>query len=149
MGNGVVGGESTLIDALAAAYRLRELRPESFECLVRCPATFVKQRGDTCMTYRTPHILLAEDGYSMSCSKSVLDREIVAVYWSPPFEGPVLLPPCDVDRYYEAYADFERIIDNSLSTNSADSDDLSLHAHDFTWERRLAPGEVLVVNHRR
>eukprot|EP00804_Cyclotella_cryptica_P012602 CCRYP_014723-RB/>CCRYP_014723-RB protein AED:0.28 eAED:0.28 QI:98/1/1/1/0.5/0.33/3/1947/640 len=148
MGNGVLGGESTLIDALAAAYRLRELRPDSFECLVQCPATFVKQRGEACMTYRTPHIVLAEDGYSRSCSKSLIDREIVAVYWSPPFEGPVLLPPSDVDRYYEAYADFERLLDNSLSANG-DSDDLSLHATEFTWERKLAPGEVLIFNNRR
>ncbi|KAL3783647.1 hypothetical protein ACHAW5_008744 [Stephanodiscus triporus] len=49
-GPGVDGGESTLIDGMAAAYRLRELRPDSFETLVRCPATFVKQRDGACMT---------------------------------------------------------------------------------------------------
>jgi hypothetical protein len=148
MGNGVVGGESTLVDALAAAYRLRELRPESFEYLVKCPATFVKQRDGACMTYRRPHIVLAEEGCNRDSSTSLLEREIVAVHWSPPFEGPVLLPPADVEGYYRAYADFEQMIDNSLCSNS-ESEDLSQYANEYTWERRLSPGEVLVFNNRR
>ncbi|KAL9191089.1 hypothetical protein ACHAXT_000795 [Thalassiosira profunda] len=143
MGNAVEGGESTLIDAMAAAHRLREVRPQSFECLVRCPATFVKQRDGACLTYRRPHIVLAEDGGSTG-----LDREIAAVFWSPPFEGPVCLPPDMVDRYYEAYADFERMLNGSADGDSPD-DELSQYAHDFTWERKLDPGDMLVFNNRR
>ncbi|KAL7470731.1 hypothetical protein ACHAXS_010996 [Conticribra weissflogii] len=148
MDEGVIGGESTLIDALAAAYRLRELRPESFECLVRCPATFVKQRAGASMTYRRPHIVLAEDG--ISNTRELMEREIVAVHWSPPFEGPVVLPPGDVDRYYEAYSDFERILDLAVTSEDCDErDELSQYANEFTWERKLSPGEVLVFNNRR
>mmetsp|Transcript_13282 Transcript_13282/g.28808 ORF Transcript_13282/g.28808 Transcript_13282/m.28808 type:complete len:644 (+) Transcript_13282:68-1999(+) len=148
MGSGVVGGESVLIDAMAAAYRLREVRPESFEVLVKCPATFVKQRDGACMTYRRPHIVLAEDGGGGTC----FDREIVAVYWSPPFEGPVCLPPGQVDRYYEAYADFERMLDVDAKVDiseALDDDQLSQYAREFTWEHKLNPGDMLVFNNRR
>ena len=165
-GSGVVGGESTMIDGLAAAYRLRELRPGSFETLVRCPATFVKQRDGACMTYRRPHIVLADEegweegeegmGGKGSPHYGYIDRQIVAVHWSPPFEGPVLLPPWRVDRYHEAYADFERMLngvddgdDGGGGDPCSPDDDLSRYAGDFTWERRLQPGEMLVLNNRR
>ena len=149
MEKSVVGGESTLIDALAAAYRLREMRPESFEYLVKCPATFVKQRDGACMTYRRPHIALAEEGHTGGSSRCLFDREIVAVHWSPPFEGPVILPPNDVDRYYEAYADFEQMVDNSLCASRWGSEDLCQYANEYTWEKKLKPGEILVFNNRR
>ena len=141
MGKDVVGGESTLIDAMAAAYRLRELRPKSFETLTKCPATFVKQRDGACMTYRRPHIVLAEE----SCS--IFDREITAVHWSPPFEGPLCLPPEDVDDYYEAYADFERLLNVDLDVPR--EEDLASYVDEFSWRRKLKPGEVLVFNNRR
>lgn len=145
-GSGVVGGESLLIDAMAAAYRLREIKPESFEILTRCPATFVKQREGACMTYRTPHIVLAAEEEGKSSGYNI-DREIVAVWWSPPFEGPVYLPPEQVDGYYEAYADFERIFNQMIDI--VEHDDLSHYAYDYTWDRRLKPGEILVFNNRR
>ena len=105
---------------------LRELRPESFECLVRCPATFVKQRDGACMTYRRPHIVLAGG------DNNDIDREITAVFWSPPFEGPVCLPPDQVDRYYEAYADFEQLLNGNTNDNNYDDNELSQYAQDFT-----------------
>ena len=142
-GCGVVGGESTLIDVMAAAYQLRELRPESFECLVQCPATFVKQRDGACMTYRRPHIVLAGG------DNNDIDREITAVFWSPPFEGPVCLPPHQVDRYYEAYADFERLLNGNTNDDTNTDDELSQYAQDFTWQHKLQPGEMLVFNNRR
>jgi alpha-ketoglutarate-dependent taurine dioxygenase len=147
-GAGVIGGESLLIDAMAAAYRLREVMPESFEILTRCPATFVKQRDGACMTYRTPHIVLAADEEVKSVGYNI-DREIVAVWWSPPFEGPVYLPPGQVDCYYEAYADFEKMLNCSMHDAIDDDDELSQYAKEYTWERKLKPGEILVFNNRR
>jgi alpha-ketoglutarate-dependent taurine dioxygenase len=141
MGKDIVGGESTLIDAMAAAYRLRELRPESFQTLTNCPATFVKQRNEACMTYRRPHISLAKG----RCS--IFDREITAVHWSPPFEGPLCLPPEDVEEYYHAYADFEQLVTVDLDVTCGK--DLASYADEFTWKRKLNPGEVLVFNNRR
>ena len=148
-GSGVIGGESTLADALAAAYQLREVRPESFECLVQCPVTFVKQRDGACMTYRRPHIVLDGGSWCGNTSKNdMFDREITAVFWSPPFEGPTYLPPGQVDKYYKAYADFERILNGSSGT-SDDGNDLDRYANEFTWEHKLNPGEMLVFNNRR
>lgn len=143
MGKSVNGGESTLIDAMAAAYRLRELRRESFETLTKCPATFMKQRDGACMTYRRPHIALSEE----RCN--TYDREITAVHWSPPFEGPVSLPTDDVDKYYEAYADYEQLLNADTNLSNGKDDDLSSYANEFTWKRKLRPGEVLVFNNRR
>ena len=157
-GKGVIGGESLLIDAMAAAYRLREIKPKSFEMLTRCPATFVKQREGACMTYRTPHIVLAppeetKEVKSSSFGHNNIDREILAVWWSPPFEGPVYLPPEQVDGYYEAYADFELMLNTSVAIDDdADNDNdnaLSQYAKTYTWERKLKPGEMLVFNNRR
>mmetsp|Transcript_27419 Transcript_27419/g.49821 ORF Transcript_27419/g.49821 Transcript_27419/m.49821 type:complete len:270 (-) Transcript_27419:433-1242(-) len=133
-GRAVSGGETTLIDAMAAAHRLRELRPKSFETLTQCPATFTKQGGGASMTYRRPHIVLSEEeGW-----------DINAVHWSPPQEGPVCLPPGQVERYHEAYADFERLL------NGGEGDDeLCRYAQEYTWEHKLRPGEMLVFNNRR
>ncbi|KAL7552060.1 hypothetical protein ACHAWF_015262 [Thalassiosira exigua] len=147
MGKGVVGGESILLDAMAAAHRLREVRPKSFEHLVRCPATFVKQRDGACMTYRRPHIVLAAEEGGMEMS-SVMDREIISVHWSPPFEGPICLPPWQVDEYFEAYADFEEMLNDDTGRNGSNNE-LSQYAHDFTWEHKLRPGEMLVFNNQR
>ena len=38
----VEGGDSTFIDAFAAAEDLRDISPESFDALVKIPATFKK-----------------------------------------------------------------------------------------------------------
>ena len=143
MGKDVIGGESNLIDALAAAYRLRELRPKSFEILTKCTATFMKQREGACMTYVRPHISLAEG----RCS--IFDREITAVHWSPPFEGPLCLPSEDIEQYYEAYTDFECMLNADLSPLNGHEKDLVSYADEFTWKRKLKPGEVLVFNNRR
>ena len=151
-GSGVLGGESILIDGMAAAHRFRELRPVSFETLVRCSATFVKQRDGACMTYRRPHIVLADDNDD-ELEKYNIDRQIVAVHWSPPFEGPVDLPPRQVDRYHKAHADFDRMIngdnDDSNCKDRIIEKDLLQYAKEYTWERKLQPGEILVFNNRR
>jgi hypothetical protein len=55
---GVIGGESILIDALAAAKELCHLAPDLFNVIVRCEATFLKQRRGAHMAYRCPHIQL-------------------------------------------------------------------------------------------
>ena len=94
------------------------------------------------MTYRRPHIALAAED---AMGTSVLDREITAVFWSPPFEGPVSLHPSMVDKYYEAYADFEQLLNGGGETN----EELSQFAHQFTWEKKLNPGDMLVFNNRR
>lgn len=148
----IVGGESILVDCLAAAYQFKLIAPDQyFKTLTTVPATFVKQRQGANMVYQRPHIVL----------KSSSDDEIVAVNWSPPFEGPLRCPPQYVEEYYAAYRALELMLDEnasvacgSSSDNDEDRDDelslaLSAYAKKYTWKYRLKPGEILIFNNRR
>jgi hypothetical protein len=151
----IIGGESILIDCMAAAYRFREMAPSMFSTLVKCPVTFVKQREGACITYVRPHICLAHDGRS---DLNDINREIVSVHWAPPFEGPLNILPDLMDEYYKAYAAFELMLDASKCPHqvsesmSIDIDlamELSKFSKDYTWERRLCQGEILIFNNTR
>ena len=156
------GGESVLVDGLAAAHEFRRLAPDLFDVLVRCDATFVKQRQGGDMVYRRPHINVSSSTGS-----------VVSVHWSPPFEGPLSIAADQVEDYYVAYSAFQRMLDNSLPrvmgrsespTAAAASStgnrllpmlplsleqDLCDYAHTYTWEYRLEPGEILIFNNLR
>ncbi|CAB9510160.1 Gamma-butyrobetaine dioxygenase [Seminavis robusta] len=145
------GGESVLVDAIAAAEHLRQVAPpELFQTLCRAHATFGKQRPGADMVYHRPHIVL---GGSMG--------QVVAVHWSPPFEGPPLEIPQDaLEDYLMAYAAFERLLDDQLFSSSSNQTssaflppdlDAMLHQYacDYTWERALEPGDILVFNNQR
>lgn len=142
--NDAIGGESILIDAMAAANEFRQLCPDLFEILVKCPATFVKQREGVDMVYYRPHIVVQND-------------EIVGVNWSPPFEGPLqLVPPHLVEDYYVAYCAFQKMLDTQVPLEHGQHalsldlcQNLHEYAKEYTWERRLEPGDVLVFNNRR
>jgi len=140
---------------MAAAHRFRQLAPDLFEILVKCPATFVKSRVGAYMTFTAPHISLHNDG---CCDLNDMDREIVNVHWAPPFEGPLQIHPDRVEDYFKAYAAFELMLDNSkcpkaCSEASSIGLDLAIclseYARDYTWEYRLKPGEILVFNNTR
>lgn len=151
---GVHGGESLLIDALAAAEEFRLLAPDLFDVLVKCDATFLKQRKGADMVYRRPHIQLAASG-----------SNVVSVRWSPPFEGPLAIASHLVDDYFVAYTAFERMIDTALprlTTNATSArnrllpmismsleSELCDYAQAYTWEQRLEPGEIMVFNNQR
>jgi Taurine catabolism dioxygenase TauD, TfdA family len=157
--NLVRGGESFLIDVVAAAREFKRLAPSLFDVLVQCEATFVKQRVGADLVYRRPHIQLDASG-----------SHVVSVRWSPPFEGPLAVAPHLVTDYYVAYTAFERMLDNSFprlsspvtGTKSSSPRNRLLpklswelesalcdYAHTFTWERHLEPGEILVFNNQR
>lgn len=168
-GDDIMGGESILIDALAAAAEFRRIAPHHFRTLASCSASFVKQRKDVCMTYLQPHIVLQNNVQSSASSNQynsmkdddILNAEIVAVNWSPPFEGPLCIPPDLIIPYYDAYAAFEQMIDftippahlsvendedlNEINKNNLYSD----YARRFTWKYKLKPGEMLVFNNQR
>ena len=56
----------------------------------------------------------------------------MGVFWSPPFEGPLLAPAADVPRYYDAYRRLYRRIEAAPAI-----------------KHRLQPGEMAVFNNRR
>ena len=143
--NSTQGGESILIDALAAAAEFRRVCPDLFEVLIRNEATFVKQRPGADMMYRRSHIRVDSNG------------DVVSVHWSPPFEGPLAICSENVDSYYLARCAFECMLDNSLATKSrllpeleaSTEEALKEYAATHTYEYRLQPGEMLVFNNQR
>lgn len=138
----IQGGESTLIDAVAAAEYLRKVEPRYFHTLSQCFGTFVKQREGADMVYTRPHIVVGEMG------------QVVAVHWSPPFEGPPMgIPPDQIEDYFEAYSAFERMLDDHSSSSAFLPPKLDAVCHqyacDYTWERSLEPGDMLIFNNQR
>ena len=141
---GVSGGQSTLVDAMAAAHALRDHAPDLFAALARYPATFCKQRGGADMVYRRPHIAVSYRGgvhnmtqsgcggndSSAGSSSTNHQEEIVGINWAPQFEGPLMLSNDSMQDYYKAYAVFERMIDNSKPEWSNGIDDKENANHD-------------------
>lgn len=131
----IVGGESTFVDAHAAAEMLREEDYEAFKTLRTVPVTFqkdhVKRANPAKMVYRRPHIV----------TSSLRRDDVIAVFWAPPFEGPLDtagLPSRLVNDYFRAYEKLGSLIRSSPRL----------------WERhgmrfRLLPGDCVVFNNRR
>jgi hypothetical protein len=59
--------------------------------------------------------------------------QVVAVHWSPPFEGPLKVPFDDVMPYYDAYRVFHEIVESGR------------HQVQF----KLAQGDTVIFNQRR
>lgn len=143
--NGTIGGESLLVDGLAAATALRLVAPDLYQTLLECEATFVKQRGDADMVYRRPHIEQDSNGI------------VTAVHWSPPFEGPLAIAHDRVDDYFVAYTAYERMVDVLLpqdryllpAIDNALEEQLMDYAREFTVERQLQEGDILIFNNHR
>jgi alpha-ketoglutarate-dependent taurine dioxygenase len=130
----IVGGESVFFDTFVLAELLRERDPEAFDVLCKVPATFQKDHLERSkpaqFIYRRPHISLNHLG------------EVIAVYWSPAFEGPLVLDgsltnPENVAAYYRAYRAFANLM--------TDAEVRSKWMISF----KLKPGEVVTFNQRR
>ncbi len=136
----MLGGESTLLDGLFAAAEFQKRQPAHFKTLVRTNATFQKIHYDrqvpVHIVRRRPHITVAEPFQSGDGTAAAAPAEITGLYWAPPFEGPLSIPPADVPLYYEAYAAFVRHL-------------RILEEEGHMIQFRLKPGDALVFNNRR
>lgn len=121
----VEGGDSVFLDSFHAAEELRKRFPEDFENLVRIPATFQKIHFErdypVKLVYKRPHIVLNTE------------KEIVAVNWSPAFEGPLFVPEEDVEPYFKAYRTFTKLLNESPIQKSI----------------KMVPGDLVCFNNRR
>eukprot|EP00545_Synedropsis_sp_CCMP1620_P000701 CAMPEP_0119004972 /NCGR_PEP_ID=MMETSP1176-20130426/1454_1 /TAXON_ID=265551 /ORGANISM="Synedropsis recta cf, Strain CCMP1620" /LENGTH=523 /DNA_ID=CAMNT_0006956733 /DNA_START=39 /DNA_END=1610 /DNA_ORIENTATION=- len=159
----IMGGESLLVDGLAASHKLKELAPDLFEILTTTNATFCKQREGADMVAYWPHIQLSTT------------NEIVGINWSPPFEGPLQLrsdaeasssssssssssQAPSVNDYYTAYTAFARLVDKNRSSEEHNHHhalspqlcrSLKEYAEECTFETLLEEGDMLVFNNRR
>jgi alpha-ketoglutarate-dependent taurine dioxygenase len=146
----IQGGESVLVDAMAAASELQTLAPDLFDILCCVPATFLKQREGADMVSFKPHIVTDS-----------VHGQVISVHWSPPFEGPLLHLPSaktiTMEDYVRAYQALESMLHNALPSESSSSlllpEDLEQQCRDYagryTWEYALQHGEILVFNNQR
>ncbi|KAJ0412853.1 hypothetical protein ATCC90586_002483 [Pythium insidiosum] len=121
----VQGGESTFVDVFAVAEAFRQQHPDHFLTFCRVPATFKKHHlnrsNPAVMEYQRPHIQLNHR------------EEVVAVHWSPPFEGPLRVPFDDVQSYYAAYRVFHELVEGGA----------------FKVQFKLQQGDTVMFNQRR
>jgi len=152
--NGIAGGDSVLIDAIAAAEELRYIAPDLFYILCKTEATFLKERHDVDMVSLKSHIV-TDPTYG----------QVIEVNWSPPFEGPLQIHPnIPAEDYVLAYQAMECMLDHDkcISRKSSNDDDgcltllppslenrLRNHAKQYTWEYSLQKGDILVFNNQR
>lgn len=125
----VKGGESTFVDGHAAAELLRKHHPEAFDVLTKVPATFQKYHFERAhplrMYYQRPHINVNYKG------------DVTAVFWAPPFEGPLHVSSESVEPYYEAREKFEKVLKSTELWEN--------HGTVF----KLIPGDLVIFNNRR
>jgi gamma-butyrobetaine dioxygenase len=143
--NSASGGQSILIDALAAATEFRARAPHLFDVLTSTTVPFVKQREGAEMVAYKPHI-----------QWDVTTETVVAVTWAPPFMGPTH-HLCNRHDLMRAQTAFETMLDSSLRHTRAlegvvdaeTAQALRGHAQEYTWEYALQPGQMLVFNNLR
>ena len=132
----VAGGESTFLDGHLAAEEFRRRDFTAFTTLTRVPATFQKvhyERDDPVhIVARRPHIVVDH-----SLGVDARTAPVTAVFWAPPFEGPLRVPPGDVEAYYDAYGKFAALLAELEAERR------------YLIEYRAKPGEIAVFNNRR
>ena len=122
----IVGGGNVITDTFYAAEEFRKQYPVDFKILAEVKATFLLTRYNhefgRPAHYRAlhPHIVLEND-------------EIVAIYWNPQYNTPLLAPPEMVEPFFAArwrFADFLARFPTR---------------HEFC----MNPGDMVVFNNRR
>ena len=145
LSNSTSGGESILIDGLAAAHTYQQLLPNHYETLTSINATFVKQRSNAHMLYQRPHIVTTNNNNN---------QDIVSVNWAPPFEGPLSLSYSlqQQSDYDDAYMYFQQMVDKHILPPTHDNDIIKQcrqYAKEYTWEYKLQPGQMIIFNNQR
>ena len=132
----VTGGESTFMDGIFAAEELRRRDYAAFRTLLSVPATFQKVHFDreqpVHIVARRPHIVI-----DTSVGLGPKSAPVTAVFWAPPFEGPLRVDTSEVRPYYEAYGKFAALLKEMEAERQ------------YLVEFRVAVGEVLTFNNRR
>ena len=116
------GGVNFFADAFKVAYDLKAQNPNAFNVLASVPTTFHKNDEKYHLEYAHPIIELQHP----------LD-EVKAINWSPPFEGIQKIPSEFVEPYYAARRAWSQL----------------LNQPQYSIERRMAPGEIVIFNNRR
>lgn len=101
----IEGGDSSFVDVFDVTDKFRIAYPDLFQTLTEVPATFQKihyhRDLPVHLVNQKPHIKVNHLG------------EICAVYWAPPFEGPLAVISADVERYFLAYEMFAKALEDA------------------------------------
>lgn len=115
------GGDSTLVDGLQVAERLREAQPEAFETLTTLAIDFRFQDAEVDIRHRVPLIELDSQG------------AVVGLRFNNWIRDSLDLPEGEVERFYSAYQQLWR----------------ALRHPDNQLRLRLSAGDVLAFDNRR
>lgn len=115
------GGESQVVDGLAAAIHLRDTDPDAFDVLTRWPLRFEFKAADAVLQAEAPMIELSANG------------EITTVRFNDRSSQVPRLPFDVVTDFYAGYRKFSELI----------------YGGDFTIEFKLEAGDMFMVNNRR
>lgn len=115
------GGESVLVDGLAAAHALRDTDPEAWELLTTVPVAYRFVDGSDDLRWTTPVIVLDHAG------------EVHEVRHHLALAAPPALPVERLDAFYRAWRTFAAL----------------LREPDRRWHHRLRPGEMIAWMNRR
>ncbi|KAK4047238.1 hypothetical protein OIV83_005542 [Microbotryomycetes sp. JL201] len=132
---GVKGGASYFVDSYAVAQRIRETDREAFDVLASEPVLF-EYRSDAHHTrFERPTIELDTDG-----------QTILAVNYSPPFQGPLPLTQLVRDRATTTSIDAERLskLRRGLQLFADLCDD-----ERYRYNVQLQPGDCVIFDNRR
>ena len=129
---GVAGGLSHFADGFGMAETFRRMHPRHFHTLATVPATFHKADEKHAIAFERCHFDVSDGGGGGGGGGG--DKELTAMYWSPPFEGPLSAAYADrIEDYYLAYSLFSDLVRDSKSYLSF----------------RAAPGDILTFCNRR
>ncbi|KAG0279208.1 hypothetical protein BGZ96_002024 [Linnemannia gamsii] len=119
--NSVPGGTSIFMDSFKAVQLLRDNHPEDYEVLLKTPTTFHYKNANHHLHYNRPTI--------------VVDplNDALTVNYSPPFQGPLELPPQEMEAYYKALKKFAGYIEQE----------------DLQFRHTMRPGQCMVFANRR
>ncbi len=119
--NETSGGLSTLVDGFAAAEHLRSHEPAAFELLSRTPVQFRYRDARTQLTSSAPLIELDTTG------------QVRTVRFSPRLDYVPLQPPAELERFYGARRELDRL----------------LRSHERELRFLLAPGDLMMMDNQR
>ncbi|KAG0208101.1 hypothetical protein BGX28_000857 [Mortierella sp. GBA30] len=119
--NSVPGGTSIFMDSFKAVELLKKEHPEDYEILTTTPTTFHYRNADHHLHYNRPTIALDPLNDSLT------------VNYSPPFQGPLELPPEQMKAFYRALRHFTAYIERP----------------DLQFQHTMRPGECMVFANRR
>eukprot|EP01128_Nolandella_sp_AFSM9_P010280 TRINITY_DN7072_c0_g1_i1.p1 TRINITY_DN7072_c0_g1~~TRINITY_DN7072_c0_g1_i1.p1 ORF type:complete len:386 (+),score=56.03 TRINITY_DN7072_c0_g1_i1:255-1412(+) len=115
------GGESIFLDGFKVIEDLRIQNPKAFHILSTYPMTFLKIDPMNHQEYRRPIIDVDSQG------------QILALHYSPPWEGPLRIPSDMVTEYYRAYKSFQELMFDPK----------------YLIEFRMNEGDLVAWNNRR